>query len=110
MVFDELMIWYNETLDSLEYSKKVLKGNFEKQNYEPLMKNTVQVQCLEDELQRIKKIIQNNLLSLIENEIPLLEAEYKKQCEYSKGAWEMYGSELAGDFNKVEANAKKKLD
>lgn len=65
MVFDELMTWYKETLESLEYSKKVLKGNFEKQNYEPLMKNTVQVQCLEDELQRIKKIIQNNFLSLI---------------------------------------------
>lgn len=111
MVFDELMTWYKEVLDSLSYSEKQLKKSIEnKDSYEWIPKYNTEVKCFQSELKRIKTIIQNNFLSLIENEIPLLEAEYKKQCDYSKGAWEMYGSELAGDFNRGEVNAKKKLD
>lgn len=110
MVFDELMTWYKDVLDALVSSEKQLKKSIDNHSYEWIARYDTEAKCFQEELKRVKNIIQNNFLSLIENEIPLLEAEYKKQCEYSSGAWEMYGSELAGDFNRGEVNAKKKLD
>lgn len=110
MVFDELMKWYEEVQDSFWYSKKQLEKTIEKKTYEWIQKYDIETKCFEEELKRIKKVIQNNFLSLIQNEIPLLEAEYKRQEEYSKSAWEMYGSELAGDFNQGEVKALKKLN
>jgi hypothetical protein len=110
MVFDELMKWYEEVSDSLNKSKKQLDTCVSNKKYDRILEYNSEIKCFSNELERIKKIIQNNFLSLIENKIPLLEAEYKKQCEFSKGAWEMYGSELAGDYNASEKKIFKKLN
>jgi hypothetical protein len=58
----------------------------------------------------LKTLLIDNFQSEIEKEIPILEEEYKKQEEFSKIIWEEYGSELAGDYNKGEVDALKKLN
>ena len=110
MVFDELMKWYEEVQSSLIDSKNQLKKCIEKNTFECINTFDTESKCFEEESKRLKKVILGNFRSLIENEIPLLEVEYKKQCDYSKGAWEMYGSELAGDFNNGEVKSFKKLN
>jgi len=109
-LFKDLIKFYEETNHHLLQSNRLFEQCVEKKTYLYIMKYETEVETNRRIIERLKTILKNYFQKNIENEISYLEVELKKQEDYSRGAWEMYGSELAGDFNSGEIKVLKKLN
>jgi hypothetical protein len=108
-LFDDLIKLYKDNLRGADTSKSLIDTSIKKESYEQIPKFTGYLKAYEEEAKELKKILQKHFRTQIEMEIPKLEKEYEKQQKFSQSAWESYGSELAGDFNKGEIFARNKL-
>jgi len=109
-LFNDLMKIYDDNSSEIKSNKKLLEKNLSKKDYSVVDSINTRTKCCEEFDLKLKHILKEHFKTDIETSVPELEKEYQKQCEYSKGAWDMYGSELAGDFNSGEIKALKKLN
>jgi len=110
LLFKDLIKFYEETDHHLLQSNRLFEQCVDKKTYLYIMKYETEIETNRRIIERLKTILKNYFQKNIENEISYLEVELKKQEDYSRGAWEMYGSELAGDFNSGEIKVLKKLN
>jgi len=109
-LFKDLIKFYEETNHHLLQSNRLFEQCVEKKTYLYIMKYETEVETNRRIIERLKTILKNYFQKNIKNEITRFEKEYKEQKDYSKSAWEMYGSELAGDFDKGERMVFEKLN
>ena len=110
MIYEDLIRLYTEAVTNLKSTDVILSKRLKEKNLLNIVEYGTEVKCYTKFSENIKTLLVDNFLSEIEKEIPILEEEYKKQEEFSRSIWESYGSELAGDYNKGEVNALKKLN
>jgi hypothetical protein len=109
-LFDKLINLYKETIETHQEDERLLKVCLEKKTYEMVPQLNASVEIHLKFKKSLKNILRENFQIELDAEIEILEKEYKKQQDFSKSAWEMYGSELAGDFNKGEVKVGKRLN
>ena len=108
-LFDDLIKLYKDNLRGYDTSKTLIDDSIKNEQWEKIPKFTGFLTSYKEEVKELKSILQKHFRTQIEMEIPKLEKEYIKQQDFAKSAWESYGSELAGDFNKGEIVARNKL-
>jgi len=108
-LFNDLIDFYENLIKDYDNNKKLLSSCLEKKSYERVNELDSKIQILDNLITKMKTILKINCLDGIKSEILKWEVEYKKQQDYAESAWKSYGSELAGDFNREEVIARKKL-
>lgn len=108
-LFENLIKVYETYYQNLYQAKWIVKKYVNEENWGKASDKSIEVNLNETFVYELKKILQKHFKTHIEMEIPKLETIYQKEHDYAKSAWESYGSELAGDFNKGEVDAEWKL-
>jgi hypothetical protein len=108
--FEDLINLYTQTKNNSIQSDKILNKMLEEKQFTNIEVIDTEYRCSEKFSKELKILLQKHFRTHIEIEIPKLEKEYEKEHDSAVSAWNSYGSELAGDFNSGEVNAKKKLD
>lgn len=108
-IFEDLMNLYTSYYDLYDDMVLAIEHHKEKENWAALSDVTVSKGLYDAFGSELKDILKTHFKTQISMEIPLLEEKYNKEKEFSASAWSSYGSELAGDFNKGEKAARKKL-
>jgi hypothetical protein len=108
-IFNDLMKLYEEIHKTYHESDGDYKHCLENKKFEKVPGLIAKKDDYLHFKKRLKVILKENFKTQIELEIDKAEKEYEKQKDFSKSAWDMYGSELAGDLNSGEVKAGKKL-
>lgn len=108
-VYNQILELYTKITGEKAHIEKALGVCISSSNHIEAAKNEIKLKQFETFAKELKIILKGNFQYNIEKSIQDAQITLKKEEEFSKGAWEMYGSELAGDFNRGEVNAYKRL-
>jgi hypothetical protein len=109
MLFNDLLVLYEDLDKSLSRLKNLLSSALEKKEYKDLSIIDGDFNSVKLMHTKIKRILKDNCQKELTEEIAKYKKVYEKEHDYAVSAWQSYGSELAGDFNSGEVKAQKKL-